>query len=133
MGWGHGTNAEGREVGYNVAATCDQPGCSAAIDRGLAYVCGGMHDGGEHGCGKYFCEEHLFGGAPAQLCKACLDRYMNDHEHEWKYHRNPDTPDGPGDVECYCDVCGMPHPGSGEYPTVDVPPGPVPDLPPYEG
>jgi len=59
MGWAYGVNQEGREVGYGVGATCDTAGCDAEIDRGLAYVCGGMHDGDEHGCGRYFCGEHL--------------------------------------------------------------------------
>ena len=72
MGWAYGTNAEGREIGYGVEATCDEKGCKAAIDRGLAYVCGGMHDGGEHGCGGYFCEDHLFSSARrGQRCGDC--------------------------------------------------------------
>ena len=58
MGWGYGINAEGREVGYSIEAECDYPDCHAKIDRGLSYVCGGMHDGGEWGCGKYFCSKH---------------------------------------------------------------------------
>jgi hypothetical protein len=77
MGWGHGINAEGREVGYTVEAICDQEGCSKEIDRGLYYVCGGMHDGGEDGCGRYFCSDHL-GYAindademSSQLCSEC--------------------------------------------------------------
>jgi hypothetical protein len=60
MGWAHGINNEGREVGYGVSATCDEEGCNERIDRGIAYVCGGMHDGGNHGCGRYFCGEHLY-------------------------------------------------------------------------
>lgn len=74
MGWGSGVNAEGRKVGYLVRATCDEKGCRARIDRGLAYVCGGMHDGGEQGCGRYFCGRHLFIGRGSQLCAACYDR-----------------------------------------------------------
>lgn len=54
MGWAYGLNSEGREVGYTITATCDEEGCHKAIDRGLAYVCGDMHDGGDYGCGKYF-------------------------------------------------------------------------------
>ena len=60
MGWSYGINSEGREVGYSVQATCDHPGCETQIDRGLAYVCGGMHDGGDYGCGRYFCGEHMY-------------------------------------------------------------------------
>jgi hypothetical protein len=47
-------------VGYAVEATCDLDDCEEKIDRGLAYVCGGMHDGDEFGCGQYFCPQHLF-------------------------------------------------------------------------
>jgi hypothetical protein len=43
-------------------------------------VCGGMHDGGEHGCGGYFCAGHLsysFRGEDEemspQLCAGCLE------------------------------------------------------------
>lgn len=77
MGWGSGFNLEGREVGYLIDATCDLDGCDTEIDRGLAYVCGGMHDGGEHGCGRYFCAQHLGYGnnapQPVQLCDACAN------------------------------------------------------------
>lgn len=73
MGWGHcGTDDDGREIGYCIEATCDEPGCSKRIDRGLAYVCGSMHGGGEYGCGKYFCYKHLMMGAPEQLCPECF-------------------------------------------------------------
>ena len=76
MGWGGPMpNLEGRLVGYNVRAVCDHIGCITRIDRGIAYVCGGMHDGGEHGCGKYVCGQHLY-FAPIQLCKECADNYQ---------------------------------------------------------
>jgi hypothetical protein len=87
MGWAYGINREGRRVGYGVRATCDQRGCHARIDRGLAYVCGGMHDGDEHGCGRYFCGNHLTYAVQLdtgedyeraiwsrQVCQACCDR-----------------------------------------------------------
>lgn len=86
MGWGSGTNAQGREVGYCIDATCDLEGCDVAIDRGLAYCCGGMHDGGEHGCGDYFCTDHLFmtgnesGESPGHfMCLACCDAWEAEH------------------------------------------------------
>lgn len=27
-------------------------------------------------------------------------------KHEWKSHKNPDTPDGPGEYIVSCDACG---------------------------
>jgi hypothetical protein len=80
MGWGYGINGEGREVGYTVESICDQDGCEKQIHRGLAYVCGAMHDGGEHGCGEYFCYDHLTYATldpvtlSGQVCFACADR-----------------------------------------------------------
>jgi hypothetical protein len=67
--------------GYSVKATCDEEGCDAEIDRGLAYVCGDMHDGNEHSCGKYFCGEHLFYGLglPNQMCDACSERFREEY------------------------------------------------------
>lgn len=82
MGWGYGHNDEGREIGYSVEAKCDEPGCGRDIDRGLAYVCGGMHDGDEHGCGKYFCGDHLY-IAETQLCRPCSDQFHIDHPNFW--------------------------------------------------
>lgn len=75
MGWSNcGQDRDGREIGYGIPATCDHPGCTKRIDRGLAYVCGGEHGGGENGCGKYFCYEHLvMGVVDAQLCPECAD------------------------------------------------------------
>lgn len=81
MGWATGKNAAGRDVGYAVKATCDLNGCEREIDRGLAYVCGDMHDGGEYGCGGYFCGEHTFySDAPEQLCGTCLAEWERAHE-----------------------------------------------------
>lgn len=67
MGWAYG-EVDGREVGYSIEAECDQDGCTARINRGLAYCCGDMHGGTEHGCGRYFCTEHLFFTALGQQC-----------------------------------------------------------------
>lgn len=80
MGWGHcGTDANGREIGYNVDATCDHPGCNEPIHRGLAYVCGrDMHGDTEMGCAGYFCEKHVTwtrmaddDGMWSQVCHEC--------------------------------------------------------------
>lgn len=63
MGYGRYTLPDGREAGYMVTATCDQPGCLVRIDRGLGYLCGqspdGHRDPSEPGCGRYFCDQHL--------------------------------------------------------------------------
>lgn len=58
MGWGIGTGRGGRDIGYMVPAICDHPDCDEEIDRGLGYVCGGMHEEEEEGCGLYFCGKH---------------------------------------------------------------------------
>ena len=62
------------EAGYAVDDVCNADGCEKKIDRGLAYLCGETPGGDEHGCGGYFCEEHLFlsmqEGVPQQ-CERC--------------------------------------------------------------
>lgn len=59
MGWGDcGTDSNGRPIGYVFPATCDHPGCTAEIDRGLSYACGDMHGDDEISCERYFCSEH---------------------------------------------------------------------------
>lgn len=47
-----------RDVGYGVPSVCDQPGCGAAIHRGLACVCGGQLNGGEFGRELFLCAKH---------------------------------------------------------------------------
>lgn len=62
MGWAHcGTDSKGREIGYGIheGVTCDHPGCTAEIDRGLGYACGGMHGERDSYCEGYFCGAHL--------------------------------------------------------------------------
>lgn len=78
MGWAYGTNAQGREVGYSVVASCDERGCPETIHRGLDHVCGGVHDGGAAGCGQYFCGSHLYYTAPGQLCVRCHERWGDE-------------------------------------------------------
>lgn len=69
MGWAYcGLDAYGREIGYGIGATCDRRGCDAEIDRGLGYCCGPMHGGGEGGCGRYYCGEHLWFVGPRGGC-----------------------------------------------------------------
>jgi hypothetical protein len=82
MGWaGPFHLADGRMGGYAVQAVCDQEGCEEKIDRGLAYVCGDMHDGDEHSCGRYFCASHLFMGVglPNQMCEACAETFEREN------------------------------------------------------
>lgn len=76
MGWSIGFDSTWkRDIGYGVPATCDHPGCSEEIDRGLSYVCGGDAYGGEHGCGLFFCGKHQKTAGDrrdnAQLCRRC--------------------------------------------------------------
>ncbi len=88
MSWSIGYDEKWkRDIGYGVVAYCDHPKCSAVIDRGLAYVCGNEHGGGdsELGCGLYFCPEHQRDGF--QRCPKCA-RY--DHK---PYKAKPDHPD----------------------------------------
>lgn len=91
-----------RWIGYGVPAYCDQPGCGAEIDRGLAYVCGNDPYGGEQGCGLFFCGKHLWCKIDRpHLCERCMEggepfSPTPDHpdwiEHQathwsWKKHR----------------------------------------------
>lgn len=80
MGWARGVNMYGRDIGYAVEATCDEPGCEACIDRGLGYCCGDLarvYGDDVPGCGRYFCGDHLYYGRPP-LCGACMDEYAEE-------------------------------------------------------
>lgn len=93
MGWAYcGTDSEGREIGYGIEATCDEPGCDAKIDRGLGYACGQMHGEDTYWCEKYFCGKHLFfvtwpqplaGGHPdgGTVCRGCM-KAIEESAHE---------------------------------------------------
>lgn len=74
MGYAHYVLPDGREAGYDVEDVCNWDGCDEEIDRGLGYLCGKTPGGDEFGCGKYFCNEHLYlseqGG---WRCEPCLD------------------------------------------------------------
>lgn len=66
---------EGRWQGYGVPAVCDDPDCSAKIDRGMSYLCGD-EPGSEKGCGLFFCLNHLWIGQTdddPQMCRRCCD------------------------------------------------------------
>ena len=85
MSWAIGyDNLWGRDIGYGVPATCDYPGCGAAIDRGLSHVCGGEPHGGESGCGLFFCERHQ--PFPWLGCERCAAG-------ERPFDPTPDTPE----------------------------------------
>lgn len=87
-------NGEEIEAGYAVEATCEQKGCEAQIDRGLAHLCGQTPGGDEHGCGGYFCGEHLFMGSNQEtgdLCSSCSDRYEAEHPETEDDEDSPDT------------------------------------------
>lgn len=62
------------EAGYEVEATCERPDCDAKIDRGLAYLCGKTPGGDEHGCGGYFCGQHLYGDNQCEPCAEAADK-----------------------------------------------------------
>jgi len=86
MGWGDcGTDTRGRRIGYVFPARCDEPGCHVRIDRGLAFVCGGMHGGDDNGCGLYFCAKHRFMASEkvspwgGELCRRCLRSFEARH------------------------------------------------------
>jgi hypothetical protein len=76
-------NGETIQAGYEVRVVCERDGCGAKIDRGLAYLCGKTPGGDEHGCGGYFCEQHLYGD---NQCKACSE--AADKANQWI---RPDT------------------------------------------
>ena len=82
MGWADcGKDERGRKIGYAFIAKCDARGCKVKIDRGLSYVCGGMHGGDGFGCGQYFCQEHrltgeLNSGRCITLCEPCYDELV---------------------------------------------------------
>ena len=109
MGWAYcGKDDLGREIGYGIVATCDQPGCNEVIDRGLGCVCGGdrtrdgefapMHGAADGGCGRYFCGEHLGFVGPRGGCR---------HHFKGAYGVTMCQPMKAGDV-VYC-ACGFDH------------------------
>lgn len=87
MGWGTcGRNpVTGDMMGYCYLGVCAADECTAEIDHGLSYVCGGMHEGDGIGCGRYFCEKHLtciengIGYPHPELTQVCLSC-----EEEWE-------------------------------------------------
>jgi len=87
MGWGDcGTDTSGRPIGYLHQGTCDHPGCTELIDRGLSYACGGMHGEDEVSCGKYFCSDHLSNCVEigyreyVHVCSSCYQALIDSGE-----------------------------------------------------
>ncbi|MFI5473188.1 hypothetical protein ACIA6D_23475 [Streptomyces cacaoi] len=66
-------NGDRIEAGYAVETVCEEEGCTAKIDRGLAYLCGKDPRGDEHGCSGYFCEQHLYGDNRCARCSTKAD------------------------------------------------------------
>lgn len=69
-------NGKKIEAGYDVETVCEENGCKEKIDRGLAHLCGETPGGDEHGCGGYYCGQHLFMTVDpnvSDLCTRCLD------------------------------------------------------------
>ncbi len=89
MGWSIGYDENwGRDIGYTVPSICDHPNCNEEIDRGLGYVCGSDPYGGEHGCGLYFCRDHLLWAEDDKDNKdLCFRCYGNDEP----FTPKPDT------------------------------------------
>lgn len=68
-------NGETIEAGYGVETICEEPGCDADIDRGLARLCGQTPGGDERGCGGYYCGSHLYMSLQeglGDLCGRCI-------------------------------------------------------------
>ena len=91
MSWSVGYDTKWkRDIGYGVPAICDHPECDNEIHRGLSYVCGGEPFGGDHGCGVYFCQEHLtyheIEDDRVQCCERCAAG------ENW-FNAKPDTPE----------------------------------------
>lgn len=93
MSWSVGDSyRDKRHIGYGVPCFCEHPGCQVVIDRGLSHVCGDMHDESEHGCGSYFCPEHMAVhefedghiGDACEACRAGAERFPLKPDHpEW--------------------------------------------------
>lgn len=105
MGYGYYLLPSGKEAGYGVSATCEHPGCSAEIDRGMSYACGGeAGDQGGCSCEGYFCTKHLHAVTPISgthartelgswpdLCPQCVSRaaFLDEIEEAEEYRADP--------------------------------------------
>lgn len=70
------------DAGYDVPTTCEQPRCNEQINRGLDHLCGVTPGGDEHGCGGYFCGQHLYPAPVVEVGKRCIrDRGTDPTRH----------------------------------------------------
>jgi hypothetical protein len=77
MGYAHyeiHRNGQTIHAGYGVEAICEETGCEEKIDRGLGYLCGKTPGGDEHGCGGYYCGQHLTYDNQCQRCAEAADK-----------------------------------------------------------
>jgi hypothetical protein len=85
MGYAHykiWRNGQKIDAGYDVQATCEEPGCKAGIDRGFGCLCGTEPGGSENSCGGYYCGQHLYMSLNEQvgdLCGRCIATYKREH------------------------------------------------------
>jgi hypothetical protein len=109
MGWSIGYDpAWNRDVGYGVPAWCDHPDCTAEIDRGVSFVCGGEPCGGGHGCGLFSCDRDLnyaytddgyddlkaaAGHTLPQMCKRCIAAHQRPDAAPPRFEPKPEHPD----------------------------------------
>ncbi|MFJ8923879.1 hypothetical protein ACIREK_30930 [Streptomyces sp. NPDC102415] len=67
-------NGQTIQAGYSIEATCEKTGCTEKIDRGLGHLCGQTPGGDEHGCGGYFCGQHLHANNQCETCSAAATK-----------------------------------------------------------
>ena len=140
MGWGScGKNSRtGQWMGYWHPSKCHKRGCGKDIDRGLSYVCGGMHEGGENGCGYYFCESHLrivrIDGESTQICEKCLRWFENSEDHTQDEDWNFTTREGEAPQIRHAGGAPLPNGGTcTQERGVNTSPKTLPSVPYQEG
>jgi hypothetical protein len=92
MGWSRGFE-NGREIGYGVDAECDVPGCTAEIDRGLAYRCGGIYAEFEYLPERPVAQPST-DHTRMTLCAYCgetIERRYTEHQQRQQAHHRPQT------------------------------------------
>jgi len=64
----------GDKMGQGYSGLCMHPGCYKVVDHGQSHACGGDHGGGDIGCGKYFCDDHLY--LIISVCDKCYRKMV---------------------------------------------------------